>query len=405
MSYTFKSPRIHMIENDIENNIPITPLTPAINDRNKRTSENAEVVIDIDIEHISLLGAKYNAPLDVNNLLEFKCKKIQTSYENYLINDVDQSLSYNLNGFFSLFVFCVINIITLCNTVSESFKQNNVNTLLFISYAIRTFTIFPIGFMFIRTWSLKFENKFHAFMPSHKKMANWVLLLQTLFTGFAFVMKCSSGRCPLSDVTCGSSLTVNTNAATLLIILFFIVVFVAKHCSWWVVLFCWFINLGFLIAGSLIVENHYSAVAFFYLHFQLLFWLHAMEIRKLRMFTTLVFLDKSIREKLHAENEEKNGRKMALELSQLIGNVAHDLKTPMQGFSSGLESLKSLVISLLTLSNSLQTKTEITTQDKIDESLDVITLLQSTCTFMNMAINRSLDFRFVNNHTHISPLN
>ena len=70
-----------------------------------------------------------------------------------------------------------------------------------------------------------------------------------------------------------------------------------------------------------------------------------------------------------------------------------DLKTPMQGFSSGLESLQRNIHYLLKALKSSEGTSDAAFFEKIDESMDVIILLQSTCTFMNMAINRSLDFR------------
>jgi signal transduction histidine kinase len=65
-------------------------------------------------------------------------------------------------------------------------------------------------------------------------------------------------------------------------------------------------------------------------------------------------------------------------LCYLLGNVAHDLRTPLQAFQSELE--------LLRVNINDQTSTDKT------NILDSMNQLDRICNFMNMTINRSIDF-------------
>jgi hypothetical protein len=74
------------------------------------------------------------------------------------------------------------------------------------------------------------------------------------------------------------------------------------------------------------------------------------------------------------------------ELRFLIGNVAHDLKTPLQAFSYELEVLKKSPA----MSSSASGK----------ESL---MLLESVCSFMLMTINRAIDYTKVTSGIKLKP--
>ena len=71
------------------------------------------------------------------------------------------------------------------------------------------------------------------------------------------------------------------------------------------------------------------------------------------------------------------------------GNVAHDLRTPLQAFQSELELLRDNV------------KTDTTNKTKL--LLSSIKQLERICNFMNMTINRSIDFTKASSGIKLNP--
>ena len=91
-------------------------------------------------------------------------------------------------------------------------------------------------------------------------------------------------------------------------------------------------------------------------------------------FASYMGVEQAVREKVTAENEKRTMAENSNELRRFIGNVAHDLKTPLQAFVSELDYLEGnkAVASSVSGLNSLQS-------------------LKSTCSFMTMTINRYLN--------------
>jgi len=84
--------------------------------------------------------------------------------------------------------------------------------------------------------------------------------------------------------------------------------------------------------------------------------------------------EQATRHKAIAENEKRIIEDNAKDLRHFIGNVAHDLKTPLQGFVSEL--------------NVLEGSGDVATR----AGRESLQSLKSTCHYMTMTINRSLDF-------------
>mmetsp|Transcript_35721 Transcript_35721/g.33855 ORF Transcript_35721/g.33855 Transcript_35721/m.33855 type:complete len:838 (+) Transcript_35721:304-2817(+) len=110
--------------------------------------------------------------------------------------------------------------------------------------------------------------------------------------------------------------------------------------------------------------------------------------QEIQIITTQAAESKSLMEK---EREQ---------LTALIGNVAHDLKTPLQSFRMELESLKKRISKdycIMELSHE--------PSDSIDDDhpLNTIISLNAAVNFMSMAINRSIDFAKVNGDIDLVP--
>lgn len=83
------------------------------------------------------------------------------------------------------------------------------------------------------------------------------------------------------------------------------------------------------------------------------------------------------------------------EIKSLLGNITHDLKSPIQAFNLELDSLYQGIDQLTTEStrNSLH----------YTQSVDSITLLKSLCDFMLVMINRALDFTKTVSGMNLNP--
>jgi signal transduction histidine kinase len=75
----------------------------------------------------------------------------------------------------------------------------------------------------------------------------------------------------------------------------------------------------------------------------------------------------------------------------MTGNVAHDLRTPLQAFQSEIELLQESI------------KNDNYTPEKQKSQLDSIKQLGLICHFMNMTINRSIDFTKASSGIKLNP--
>ena len=106
-----------------------------------------------------------------------------------------------------------------------------------------------------------------------------------------------------------------------------------------------------------------------------------------------------------AENERKLREKENFQLRSLMGNVAHDLKTPLHSIEADLEVLR---VFITKIPRGLLERTTAEFQSKgVGDSFDPISVfdsLNATCKFMEMAINRSQDFMKASNNIALVPV-
>jgi signal transduction histidine kinase/ActR/RegA family two-component response regulator len=110
--------------------------------------------------------------------------------------------------------------------------------------------------------------------------------------------------------------------------------------------------------------------------------IYGMEKYSRQMFTLFVSSQSHLAEKFRADNEKVLGDMRTDELKHLIGNVAHDLKTPLQAFSYELDCISG---------KHLQIPDDWNHSLKGDLS-ESVCLLKSICAFMTMTINRAIDY-------------
>jgi signal transduction histidine kinase/ActR/RegA family two-component response regulator len=94
---------------------------------------------------------------------------------------------------------------------------------------------------------------------------------------------------------------------------------------------------------------------------------------------------------LNAENRAVLKELRTTEMRHLFGNVAHDLKTPLQAFSFEMDAITSLV-----RSGGIDTSVA----DRIERSVDV---MRNTSVFFQMVINRVLDYSKASSGVTLQP--
>mmetsp|Transcript_8270 Transcript_8270/g.15589 ORF Transcript_8270/g.15589 Transcript_8270/m.15589 type:complete len:765 (-) Transcript_8270:230-2524(-) len=98
-------------------------------------------------------------------------------------------------------------------------------------------------------------------------------------------------------------------------------------------------------------------------------------------FTSFSRFEIALREQLVSENKESVMKLQTEEMRHMIGNVAHDLRTPLQAFQSELDLLR-------------KNAEEHASEGGDDDNVQLTSVIQLSriANFMNMIINRSIDF-------------
>ena len=106
----------------------------------------------------------------------------------------------------------------------------------------------------------------------------------------------------------------------------------------------------------------------------------------------------------YAEDERKMKEQETLQLRSLMGNVAHDMKTPLHSIEADLEAL-TLFFSKISPCLLQQVVAEFHRKCALDsfDPLSICRTLKSSCKFMGMAINRSQDFMKASNEIPLVP--
>jgi signal transduction histidine kinase len=99
----------------------------------------------------------------------------------------------------------------------------------------------------------------------------------------------------------------------------------------------------------------------------------------------------SLQKAANLESEKRLAELSIKEMQHVIANIAHDLKTPMQGICMGLDQSTKLVASQL---NTACPSRAAPSQDQysLREVYQTLETLKDTAGFMVLSINRALDF-------------
>ena len=127
-----------------------------------------------------------------------------------------------------------------------------------------------------------------------------------------------------------------------------------------------------------------------------------IEFNQLKCFVALKDLEKSIETKIRANSEKKAIKEQAIEMRFFIGNMAHDLKTPLTGLVNNISNLSDFLNMRLTSDSSNPDVVSFKLSD-MRESFEILNVMSSMCSFVSMSINRSIDFSKANLNVKLVP--
>eukprot|EP00981_Chlorochromonas_danica_P009247 scaffold2582_cov162-Ochromonas_danica.AAC.16 len=151
-------------------------------------------------------------------------------------------------------------------------------------------------------------------------------------------------------------------------------------------LFLWACTISTLVFS--IIYSEATASILFVFYYVLCSSVVLIETRRQNyyLFFTHIMLQKSL-----ADQEEANDKANAQEMRHMIANVAHDLKTPLTSFISGVE-LISHIVQDAREKNTLSGASSVNVIDCLDSIAACIVNMRNTNSFMLMTINRCIDY-------------
>ena len=211
-------------------------------------------------------------------------------------------------------------------------------------------------------------------------LANVVIILNAIIMGWILLSRVLVGHCHnMWPIVCNAQHQSIPMDHILQVILSstLLPMFMKTH-RWWSLILSYVITI---LSG--VYANMIGDFEFTLLHLEILimfvfqlFGLYEYDFCYVKTYVSIMNLEATVRSKISVENEKEVMQMQSTELRHLIGNVAHDLKTPVQGFMMEVDNLEA--------TNSLQSKQE------------SVRSLRATCAFMNMTINRAIDYTKAN---------
>eukprot|EP01038_Epipyxis_sp_PR26KG_P013655 gene13655-18325_t len=186
--------------------------------------------------------------------------------------------------------------------------------------------------------NLKYDRNFTICIESVWAVVNVILMQLAIL----FILK--FGNCSESKIratfSCNNSIIgyLPGDSMTMSLILPLAQLFMRRTLQWRVILFCYVLTLVLLITTIFhfhLFRSIRQLVPFTIFNFLLLFDYRKQNIR--------AFYSHQKEMKLTQENERIANENNANEMRHMIGNVAHDLKTPLTAFTSGMELISSMV--------------------------------------------------------------
>ena len=267
---------------------------------------------------------------------------------------------------------------------------------------------------------------YYKFCEQWKVYADWfniedlILILADFTAGFVLLGRVYAGQCAdnfdiWATQTCNPFANVGSIPHDQVILIYLIPIMVQnllRRISVGALVVSWVICVTFVIVASIHVGGWlqiwtvlYSSL-FIIVTFMIERLTHATFLQGQDMIAACELRGKHQLELLESssENERNLREKEIIQLQSLMGNVAHDLKTPLHSIEAGLEVLSTFVskISKVALDEAIEKFCRSSPGDDLDP-ISIMNTLTETCKFMEMAISRSEDFTKASNNIPLVP--
>jgi CheY-like chemotaxis protein len=274
-----------------------------------------------------------------------------TFVKNYLLLKFEKNENYqqfifqNLNPMMTLMTSIFTFFIFLVRTIALFTKFKVANELLLAGQFLRLLSS-VLGCLY----SLKILKCLSIHHCSLYSFGNLIIFFLSIANGFVLISRSGSGHCP-GDTTgvesfCNPYLAWNLIPMDVLlcnslITILFTIVFKTHHL--WMAIVNILVNIISVLISTSLLGWPKSYFNLFYIIFMVLitstiileFHLHTSHL-----FDSFHHLQETIEEKLNKSNQELLKRLQYTELHHMIGNVAHDLNTPLQALIMELDILE-----------------------------------------------------------------
>lgn len=253
-----------------------------------------------------------------------------------------------------------------------------------------------IAYIYFFNQKQSIDNAFNRFLkPYISTIRSFLVLGMNAFYGFRLLSRTMIGECDTEKSSFGSSWSCNPQAnvdglppesvyilmgGQILFVILFRDVRVGVFLLSW--LEC-FIFLAISIQLSHARPYFPTSLVFLFLSFFVV-------LETARHHISLYMVTLQLRDALK-ENETMSNQMHATEMRHMIANVAHDLKTPLTSFLSGIELIADVAMDLQKRTGDGRI-TATYLQDSILSVLNCVNNIRNTNSFMLMTINRCIDY-------------
>ena len=330
--------------------------------------------IDIESNAIDSHSISKQIPIQTpyTSLFMFPDAALQKKYDEYR----QGRISYI--ALIPLLVFLSLYYIYLSININLATINHPMYVYVRVFATLRIFLLCPGWILVLRHFTV---NPILRNIPA-THFGNAFVISHALCAGIVMVLRCFIGECTsdyaLHQYGCNPEFVVNRlpqDIAFTILIMLAILQSIVKCHHWPATLIAWIISvLSFIIAiAAAPVTASFLVLVVLLLAFA---QLYDSETTSMISFLSIINLEATVRQSLQVENEKHLADMNTAELRSLFGNVAHDLKTPLQAFVCELETLDS----------------QLRINEENRKELKTVKTLRDTCQFMYMTINRAIDF-------------
>jgi signal transduction histidine kinase len=394
-----------------------------------------------DISRLAFIDLERQKPLSKDSAYLFNPASRHWFQDDIPFRNYKRSESISFEPYSVLFIAALQVVIASTNASLNLIFAMNAWTSAAIIFSIFVFSIFwtVVTISLYERW-LQINHPFRFVLMRKlsstslfSESLDLIALLSAIGFGLLLIGRMTAGQCPsnttiwtsqnCNNVAVRNSVPIDNILACYLCPV--IAQLLLRGIRFKTIILCWIIGIAFVIAAFIYVRGYYHvytvliSLFFLYIPFEIERFMRISYSQQQELKNQVIIerlredkkridererLEKDLRalqsvyEKQKMEQEKKAAELECHHLRSLIGNVAHDLKTPIQSISMGIEVLRSEFLSLRKRFSNFDI--ELNIELSLESLLSNIT---ASCKFMTMGINRSIDFTKASSNIQLVP--